>query len=62
MPITPVTKCCLNLSQNVQDVNTYILYKYFPVSHIILSFIPNQTLNHRTQFTTAQRDVKEAFR
>ena len=43
-------------------INNKILYEYFPVSHIILSFIPNQTLNHRTQFTTSQRDVKEAFR
>ena len=39
-----------------------ILYEYFPVSPNNLSFIPNQMLNHRTQFTTAQRDVKEAFR
>ena len=27
-----------------------------------LSFYPQSKSNHRTQFTTAQRDVKEAFR
>ena len=48
--------------QNFIIIQNYNFGEYLPMSHTIHALIHYQKPNHITQFTTALRDVKEAFR